>query len=703
MPAPAPAVRTPVIRTLGGRPRAANRRDVSDDGPASDDRPESKSNRQPRPRLARGTGENADAPPSASPELHDDPWEAIAVAAVRTLLRTVRAADEEWATKLRRAADDPAVRSALTDLADAARRFTGSGPESGGSESGEEQEDATPTVPAEPGRTADAETAKPEPRPATPPATKPPAVASPPGGPPASLGEIRERLTFGAGSAGGSAGGAAPAEGGGTATAAPGGASGDGPPGEGSTLRSDDVRDLPRAPDRCRAKAEALRWAADRLAAGAETGPLRARREALETAAEAGETLWPLTEPAPPGAAPADYLRAAAVFEVLAEAALLLDAALDRFLPAGESDPAAGRAAESDRLKSALDLTAEAQSMALIAVRALRERPDRDQVAIYKTIRDVSDARTGIAYFIRNYLREGSHADPAGHADLSSRIAAAAAARGRGKAEREAFKKFAHAAGKVAGHAADESPERFEYHAARLGKFAARLLDAGVPPSDRRFRESAPDDLAPLRRGRDLLAERAAPEPDADDPPPDSVARKQADALRRVLEYLPDPAGEEEEEEDAPVEPRYADSVDAAFARAADEFPEALGFALNSKSVREGYPYARPDRVYLGLKFLATTLRDALAGRVPRSDLAEECVRQCELHYSPNQSASTMGQFPEDYRTVWNGEEVPLTRHLRRGNNKDPRLSVRIAFHYDKAADRVVIGYLGQHQRTRAT
>ena len=695
MPAPSSAVRTPVIRTLGGRPRAASRRDVSDD----------ESDRQPRPRLARGTGENADAPPSASPGLNDDPWEAIAVAAVRTLLRTARAADEEWATKLRRAADDPAVRSALTDLADAARRFTGPGPESG-------EGDAAPTAPAEAGRTADAPKTKPEPDPAPPPVAKPPAVAPPaPGGPPASLGEIQERLTLGAG--------AAPAGGEGTATAAPGGASGASSAGESSagassagessTLRSDDVRDLPRAPDRCRTKAEALRWAADRLAAGAQTGPLRARREALETASETGDTLWPLTEPAPPGAAPADYLRAAAVFEVLADAALLLDAALDRFLPAGESDPAAGRPAELDHLKSALDLTAEAQSMALIAVRALRERPDRDQVAIYKTIRDVSDARTGIAYFIRNYLREGSHADPAGHADLSARIAAAAAARGRGKAEREAFKKFAHAAGKVAGHAADDSPERFEYHAARLGKFAARLLDAGVPPSDVRFRESAPDDPAALRRGRELLADRAAgdgsgKDDGADDGRPDSVARKHAEALARVLDYLPDPAAEEDEEEsEAPAEPRYADSVDAAFARAAGEFPEALGFALNSKSVREGYPYERPDRVYLGLKFLATTLRDALAGRVPRSDLAEECVRQCGLHYSPNQSASTMGQFPEDYRAVWNGEEVPLTRHLRRGNNKDPRLSVRIAFHYDKAADRVVIGYLGQHQRTRAT
>ena len=697
-------------------------------GPEASER---KSNESCRPEA------DGDAAPGAV-----DPWEALALAAVRTAVRAVRAADEGWAAKLAQVAADPGVRGALDELAAAARLAAGAPDPSaaasaddgtGCSRSSSLDRGSAPPPPATSSSAASSVRAASPSRSASAAVATPPSLASSsakvggssdgnadeqaekpesPSQPRASLGEIQERLTLGAvPSADTAAEASGPSFTGAMAELD-----------DGSTLQSEDVRGLARIPDRCRTKAHALRWAADRLAAGAETGPLRTRRESLEATAEPGDSLWSLYEPAPPGAAPADCVRAAAVFEVLADAALLLDAALERYLAAVEQDASsAQRGEELDHLKNALDLTAEAQSMALISVRKLREKPDRDQVAVYKTIRDISDARTGIAYFIRNYLREGSHADPADHADLASRISAASAARGRGKAEREAFKKFAHAVAKAAEHAADEEPDRFEYHAGRMGKFAARLLGLGVPPSDVRFREAAPDDLAPLRAAVRRLAD-AEPAAESSEKSPEAAAgseaavdeaRPSADssevraaALARVLDYLPDPAADAADEDDdaeAPAANQYADSVDAALARAAEEFPQALAYAFNSKSVREGYPYRHPDRAYLGLKFLATTLRDALAGREPCTDLGEECLRQCGLHYSPNQSASTMGQFPEDYRTMWGGEEVPLTRHLRGGNNKDPRLSIRLAFHYDRAADTIVVGYLGQHQRTRAT
>ncbi len=713
-----PAVREPAVRTLGGRPRPrdesardpdareANARDESGPGarPAEADRTGPRSTRG-----ADAAGTNGrlgskepltepdaepDAEPAAEPDAAADPWEALALAAVRTAVRAVRAADDGWAARLTRVAADPGVRGALHEVADAARRIAGSSPTVADRPSPAAPAVAPP-APGSPIGATPAEAARGLPQKTE----APPAPAA--SLPVASLGEIRDRLTLGA---------APPAPAAGTAATGLIAAENE----ELSTLRSEDVRGLARAPDRCRSKAAALRWAADRLVAGAETGPLRTRRETIEAAADPGEALWPLFEPAPPAAAPADYTRAAAIFEVLAEAAALLDTTLDRFLGAapvppeidgGASAKEAVTGEELDHLKAALDLTAEAQSMTLIAVRALREKPDRDQVAIYKTIRDISDARTGIAYFIRSYLREGSHADPSDHADLASRIGGAAVARSRGKAEREAFKKFAHAAGKAAEHADDSEPTRFEYHAARAAKFAARLLALGVPPSDVRFRETVPEDPAPLRAAVQRLADAAGSELEGSDAPAanDPAANDPAAALARVLDALPRPAADEADDDgDAPAA-RYADSVDAAVARAAEEYPQALAFVLNSKSVREGYPYRHPDRVYLGLKFLATTLRDALAGRAACPDLDEECLRQCGLRYSPNQSSTTMGQFPEDYRTVWGGEEVPLTRHLGAGNNKDPRLSIRLAFYYDRAADTVVVGYLGQHQRTRAT
>ncbi|MEM9703333.1 MAG: hypothetical protein AAF907_12905, partial [Planctomycetota bacterium] len=348
---------------------------------------------------------------------------------------------------------------------------------------------------------------------------------------------------------------------------------------------------------------------------------------------------------------------------------------------------------ELEALKRALDLTAEAQSMALIAVRPLREKPDRDQVAVYKTIRDVSDANTGIQYFIRNYLRVGSHADPAGFADLAARIEAAANRRTRGKSEREAFKKLAHAAAKVAEHAGDTDSDRFDYHADRLADFAERLLTMGVSPGDRRFREASPDEPCAFRLALDRRNEN--------DPAAEHGA---AATLRAIVESLPERADESEkaEKEDEPPTHEYADTVDAAIARIREEHPQALAFAFNSHSVAEGDPYRWPDRVYLGLRFLATTLRDALSGESPREDLEAECRRQCGLQYAANSVPGTIGQFPANSRTIWEGEEVKLPRSLSRGTDADPRRSIRIAFHYDQQANVIVIGYLGPHQLVRA-
>ena len=212
-------------------------------------------------------------------------------------------------------------------------------------------------------------------------------------------------------------------------------------------------------------------------------------------------------------------------------------------------------------------------------------------------------------------------------------------------------------------------------------------MEAGVPPSDVRFREALPADP----EARAALKSHA---------PGD---REHA-ALARVAEFLPDPGDADHHDGggDRPA-PEHAASVDEALEKSRTCWPGAFEYAFNNRSEPHGYPFKDGDQFFRGLRFLATTFRDAMAGRADCPDLVTACKTETGLNYSPNQSPSTMGEFPEYYRTRYDGEDVPLTRHLGRGNNKDPRLSFRLAFYYDKDRDKVVLGYLGQHQRTRAT
>ena len=617
-------------------------------------------------------------------------WDALAGAAATAAVRIARAG---WPELLERFAADPAVRAGLADLAGAAARLAGAA--GGGSPS-----DAAPT--AEPGATAETASPPPAPRLAeTPPAVPPPAAAPavetppppvappPPELPPASIEEIQTRLTLGSAPP-------PPAP----APTLPEPATEEPPRGP---VQTEDVKVMPLLPARCRVKAATLRWAAQRAKLGTETETLRTQKEDLRAEADAaGSSPWPLFDPPPPGdhAPPAKWERAAATFEVLGGAADHLHAVHARYLETLEHGGAPGHA-ETDALHHALDLAAEAQSMALLAVRELSELADRDQKAVYKAIRDISSAEIGVGYYIRHYLREGSSADPAGHADLAARVASADAARTKEKKGRELFKKLAHACEKYADHraAADggddddggarrKHAERADYHAGRAAKFAADLLARGTPPSDVRFREALPTAPAPLAG----LEVRFA---DADD------------SLARVFEYLPAARGSADArkadgDDDAPAA-IHAASVDEALEKAQREWPDAFSLAFNGRSEPSGYPFKDADQFYRGLKFLAGTFRDAKANRRNCPDLVTACKEQTGLDYSPNQSPSTMGEFPEYYRTLYEGEEVPLKGHIGRGNNKDPRLSFRLAFYYDKDRDKVVLGYLGQHQRTRAT
>jgi len=73
------------------------------------------------------------------------------------------------------------------------------------------------------------------------------------------------------------------------------------------------------------------------------------------------------------------------------------------------------------------------------------------------------------------------------------------------------------------------------------------------------------------------------------------------------------------------------------------------------------------------------------------------------MGYKPFQSKCTMGEFPEDYEIKVNGKTIWLREHLAKGVSKKEEHSIRISFYYDEQTQKVLVGFLGRHQKTRAT
>ncbi len=142
--------------------------------------------------------------------------------------------------------------------------------------------------------------------------------------------------------------------------------------------------------------------------------------------------------------------------------------------------------------------------------------------------------------------------------------------------------------------------------------------------------------------------------------------------------------------------------VARAVSLAIDRFPEQLAFALNSKSDRET-PFENPTACWQALEWLATMYRDSRLGNVSEPDFNHSLHEACGWEYTAHQSETAMNKYPEDYTARVDGKTYQLREHIGKGSNKDPRYTIRIAFAWDKDLEVVVIGYIGQHQRTDST
>ena len=142
--------------------------------------------------------------------------------------------------------------------------------------------------------------------------------------------------------------------------------------------------------------------------------------------------------------------------------------------------------------------------------------------------------------------------------------------------------------------------------------------------------------------------------------------------------------------------------VGDAVERARRAFPNQLVVALNSKSDVET-PFQRPEEVYNVLAWLGTEYHRARTrelGRDPQFDklLKEACSG---WFYKPKQTDETKDQYPDWYRTRVGDTEYELDAHVGKGTSFDPQNTIRIAFDWDENEKRVVVGYIGRHQKNR--
>ena len=145
------------------------------------------------------------------------------------------------------------------------------------------------------------------------------------------------------------------------------------------------------------------------------------------------------------------------------------------------------------------------------------------------------------------------------------------------------------------------------------------------------------------------------------------------------------------------------ENVNAAVGLAKEKFGGQLLFQLNSESSVDGNPFKWPDRVWKALEWLATSYYESRTGATKTPDLDGSCRLASEMWYKTSQHDTTMTTYRNSYTTRVGGRTVWLREHIGKGASLDPRRTIRIAFDWDRGLRKVIIGYIGRHQKTAAS
>lgn len=145
-------------------------------------------------------------------------------------------------------------------------------------------------------------------------------------------------------------------------------------------------------------------------------------------------------------------------------------------------------------------------------------------------------------------------------------------------------------------------------------------------------------------------------------------------------------------------------TVEEAVAKAKDLFSQELVFAPNNKS-KIDTNFEKPGQLLDAFCWLATGYRRFLQNQDPGTgpeDLTLSIREACDgWFYKPNQTRTTTGMYPDWYKATANGKSYRLSAHIGKGNTRDPRSTIRVAFAWDEDSAQVIVGYIGPHQRNR--
>ena len=142
-------------------------------------------------------------------------------------------------------------------------------------------------------------------------------------------------------------------------------------------------------------------------------------------------------------------------------------------------------------------------------------------------------------------------------------------------------------------------------------------------------------------------------------------------------------------------------SVQDALDKAERDYPEELLVKLNTHSNRKKNRFEKPDEVLKALQWLALFYRKARMNGASTSNLDESLRQTCSnWFYSANQSEFALREFPGWYTTTVDNKTYELEPHIGTGKSLDERHTIRIAFAWAPELKKVVVGFVGQHQRT---
>ena len=128
---------------------------------------------------------------------------------------------------------------------------------------------------------------------------------------------------------------------------------------------------------------------------------------------------------------------------------------------------------------------------------------------------------------------------------------------------------------------------------------------------------------------------------------------------------------------------------------------DRLSFQLNSKSDLE-IPFDHPRQVWDALEWLAATYYQAKTGENGEPDFGGSLRDSCGWRYAPGQADTTVGQYRDYYEAWVGGRKIALLEHIGTGNGYN-RGTIRIAFVWGADEKKVIVGYIGRHQRTGAS